>query len=98
VRRYLPLFCLLAQCTSELPARPAPDTRNARAVQGVRRDLARASQGLRTSVRNGGLTHVQVESGFRHATIVMRQPDGTRRVRCVDQPEQAARMLLEGTE
>jgi hypothetical protein len=81
----------LTCCTAHAPADKAP-------VERVRTDLARSSQSLRKQARTDGITQLKVESGFRHATIVVRAPDGSRRARCTDQPEQAARMLLEGAE
>lgn len=86
---------LWAACTAESPK--VSPVRRAQAIENVRRDLERSPQALREQVRSDGLTQVTVQRGFRHATIVTRAADGTRRARCVDHPEEAVRML-EGEE
>jgi hypothetical protein len=92
----------LAQCASE-PAAPEPSssasdvvlepTRAGRAVARVRQDLSRSERGLERRRRPNGLVQLDVKQGYRHATIAVRQPDGTVRARCVEDAEQAARML-----
>lgn len=83
---------LLAHCASSEPRKVSP-AQTEQALANVRRDLARAPEGLRSHTRANGAEVVQVESGFRHATIVTRAPDGTRKARCVNEAEEAEAML-----
>jgi hypothetical protein len=84
---------LLAHCASSEP-RKVPPAQSERALQNVRRDLARAPTGLRAR----GSDVVQVQSGFRHATIVTRAADGTRKARCVNEASEAEAMLRGASE
>jgi hypothetical protein len=84
---------LLAHCASSEPRKVAPAQRE-RALANVRRDLARTPAGLRAA----GSDVVQVQSGFRHATIVTRAADGTRKARCVNEASEAEAMLRGASE
>jgi hypothetical protein len=83
---------LLAHCASSEPSQVSP-ARSQLALENVRRDLSRAPAGLRERRLRDGTTVVQVERGFRHATIVTRAPDGTRKARCVNEAGEAEAML-----
>jgi hypothetical protein len=87
----------LACCASTEP-RQVSEARSERALDHARRDLSRAPQGLKQTTHADGTTRVQVQSGFRHATIVTRAADGTRKARCVNDAEEAQRMLLGSAE
>ncbi len=83
---------LLAHCASPAPDRVSP-AHSQRALDNVRRDLARAPEALRMRKGRDGTQLVQVTSGFRHATIVTRAADGTRKARCVNDAVEAEAML-----
>ncbi|MET0286818.1 MAG: hypothetical protein ABW352_20215 [Polyangiales bacterium] len=88
----LGLGVLLAHCASSEPSKVSP-ARTEQALENVRRDLSRAPAGLRERRLRDGTQVVQVESGFRHATIVTRAADGTRKARCVNEASEAEAML-----
>jgi hypothetical protein len=67
-----------------------------RSIARVRADLSRSTLGLRMSERPDGLSRVEVTRGFRHATMVVRGPDGALHSHCVDHPAAAARLLTGG--
>jgi hypothetical protein len=83
---------LLAHCASSEP-REVSRSRSQRALDNVRRDLARAPRGLQEATRSDGIHVVRVEQGFRHATIVTRAADGSRTARCVSEAREAEAML-----
>jgi hypothetical protein len=68
----------------------APDTR-----RQIEQQLSRNPGNLRQFEPEDGVRRVRIESGFQHATVVVRNADGTRSQHCVDSAEHALRLLDE---
>jgi hypothetical protein len=48
---------------------------------------------LQQHERSDGLRELEVVRGFRHASVVTRAPDGSRRMHCLTQENEAVRLL-----
>ncbi len=92
------LLLSLASCSEAPSPRTARSTLSATPVDvraQAREQLSRAPEGLERVQREDGTTALRVVSGFRHASFIVRNRDGSTSQRCFEDAEQAVRWLEE---
>jgi len=87
-----------ATTTSSSPdsTKPALTTTQTQALSDLGHALRRSANGLPTTSANG-VTSVDLQGGFQHATMVQVNPDGTHTFICTDSIDTATEFLTNGT-
>lgn len=78
--------------TGEITTRPTPE-QELRLSEALQRALSREFEDLTPFSLRGGGTGVHLDGRFQSATVLRVRPDGTYSITCVEDPEQAVRLL-----
>lgn len=97
MRSLLAMLTLVAACSADLPQADLGAAEraesSAQALESVGSALSRSAGDLEPRTRSDGLRELKLVRGFRHATMVVRDKDGSRRIHCVDDADEAAQLL-----